>query len=206
MSTPTTQDAQPTRARTKWTKIMVGCMTILVLAVLAGFLASVKLKDIIKHKTSEYNLKTLYSFMEIYAQNHGAYPCVQPRNVSIGGVSNLFPLYQAAQDKAQFLRLLQPPGSELQAFSTHPTIDEFDRNHIGYCYNVIQWISEGPLEVLMCEQGVSNGVLLLDAKDPADRPVFKDGIHVLFVNGRVIWVPADRHGRLSTNVLSAARY
>ena len=166
-----------------------------------------ELRRIAKEK-SEDNLKVLYTFLSIYEETHGFLPSVQstnsPRTASADG-RDLFPLYVSATSKPpilprEFLKLLQPHGIKLRQFSANPTIDEFDRNHIGYRYNSSLMHLAGTNAPLMWEPvGSSNGMPVIPT-----RPVFTDGIHVLFTDGAVKWIPADKGGWLATNGIAPA--
>ena len=59
--------------------------------------------------------------------------------------------------------------------------------------------------VLMCDQGQTNGIILRNAP-PETRRLYTSDLHVLFTDGRIEWIEADRKGILSTNLVPAARF
>ncbi len=89
-------------------------------------------------------------------------------------------------------------------FSSDPSIDEFDKDHIGYAYNSTAIPNDEENPPLLAEQGVSSGVLDVTKKRPrGTRSVRKNGVLVLFVDGTVDEIHADRKGKLDTKRVSA---
>ena len=189
---------------------MVGGVILFALAVSLVFFVTRNVFPCVWKMKSEENLKSLYCLLSIYGEQFHAFPSVGPKGQR--GVRNLFPFYQTTissqttSNNGSILGLFQVPGAHCLAFSKNPTIDEFDGDHISYCYNAAATYNGNEREALVCEQGVSNGVLLINAKDPVERPVFRDGVHVLFNNGTILWIPADRNGQLATDVVSVAEW
>ncbi len=162
-------------------------IVISIIAVLAslGLVAARQVKYMVDKKKSEDNLKQLYTFMNIYAQNHGCYPSIQPRgSKSGGGTRDLYPLYLSALEKQPFLQLLRPPGVALVSFSKDPSPDEFDKDHIGYIYNSMVVPDQSDNPPLMAERCVEDGQFT-----ETEKPVFRDCAHILMANGTVREVP-----------------
>jgi hypothetical protein len=158
---------------------------------------------------SEDNLRSLYVLLQLYAQNYGSYPTLQPgatRYAHSGGVRDLYPLCTSGIMKAEQLELLRPSGAKLIPFSFDPSVDEFDRRHIGYAYNSTAYPDPFKPLPLLSEQGVSDGILDAETNDAGVRAVFPDSVRVLFSSGKIEWIPADRHGRLSTSVVTSVQW
>ena len=146
-------------------------------------------------------------FMMYELQCEQGYPTTIPdkdRYEKSDGVRGLYPLYSSGVIKAEHLnRLLHPKGAKLLDFSDNPTIDEFDKYHIGYAYNSTAKTNSPANIPILSHQGVSDGVLNYKTKDKGTKPIRKKGALVLFANGEVKFIPADRKGKLSTNEISA---
>ena len=143
---------------------------------------------------SKDNLKQIYQLLLVYDMDYNSLPKVTPEGGN--GVRDLYPLYETGIMKKDQLALFHPPNTKLQQFSENPTIDEFDKNHIGYAYNsTAEMDSDFPL---VSEQGVSDGILNKKEKDKGLKPVFNKVAHVLFANAKIEKIPADRKGNLST--------
>ena len=151
-------------------------------------------------------LVTLHKMLMIYKQDYGCYPTTQSpetRYDKSGGVRDLYPLYSSGLLKPRDLNeLLHPKGAKLLDFSDNPTIDEFDKYHIGYAYNSTAKAHDPDNPPILSHQGVSDGVLNYKTKDKGTKPIRKKGALVLFANGEVKLIPADRKGVLSTNDIS----
>ena len=144
------------------------------------------------------NLKQLYQLMLVYNMDYKSLPKVTPEGGN--GVRDLYPLYEIGIMRKDQLALLRPPNTKLQPFSEDPTIDEFDKNHIGYSYNST---TEMDLDIpLASAQGVSDGILNKKEKDKGLKPVFENIVYVLFANGKIEKIPADKNGNLSTKEIS----
>ena len=147
---------------------------------------------------SKDNLKQIYQLILMYSMDYNSLPKVTPEGGN--GVRDLYPLYDTGIMKKDQLKLLQHSKVNLQPFSEDPTIDEFDKNHIGYAYNsTAELDSDSPL---VSEQGVSDGILNKKEKDEGLKPVFENIAHVLFANAKIEKIPADRKGNLSTKEIS----
>ncbi|MHA1574707.1 MAG: DUF4190 domain-containing protein [Alphaproteobacteria bacterium] len=157
---------------------------------------------------SKDNLRQIYQLLSIYNMDYGSYPTIQPsttRYEKSGGVRDLFPLYDVGIMKKDQLALLKAPGAKLIDFSNNPTIDEFDKYHIGYTYNSTAKPESN--EPLLSEQGVSSGFLQFTTADNGIKPVFKDRVHVILANGKFIKVLADKkNGKLSTKDVKAKQW
>ncbi len=148
------------------------------------------------------NLKQLHMLMMMYAQDWNSFPKVTPEGGN--GVRDLYPLYTTDLLYEQALSILQPPNSHLQPFSKNPTIEEFDKDHIGFSYNSTATYNETNTVPLLADQGVSSGYLQLKTDDNGIKAREKKGAVVLFTSGRIEFITADKNGRLSTYLLSKA--
>lgn len=178
---------------------------LLVVMSIIGILASLGIASFgpimeqVRKMKSQDNLKQMYKMLMLYSMQFGTYPSVQPnvtRYERGGGVRDLYPLYATGILTKDTIKILQAPGATLIPFTTY-TIDEFDKNHIGYSYNSTCIPDDPRNPPLMAEQGVSTGVLDPNNPDNGRRPIFNNGAHVLFANGTVEFIPAV-NGRLST--------
>ncbi len=154
------------------------------------------------------NLISLHKMLMMYElQCKQGYPTTVPdkdRYEKSAGVRGLYPLYSSGVMKVDALnKLLHPPGAKLLDFSDNPTIDEFDKYHIGYAYNSTAKTNPPPDTPILSEQGVNDGVLNYKTKDKGTKPIRKKDVLVLFANGSVKRIPADKKGTLSTNEVSA---
>ena len=154
------------------------------------------------------NLISLHKMFMMYElQCKQGYPTTVPdkdRYKKSAGVRGLYPLYSSGVMKVDALnKLLHPPGTKLLDFSYNPTIDEFDKYHIGYAYNSTAKTNSPPDTPILSEQGVSDGVLNYKTKDKGTKPILKKGALVLFANGNVEYIKADKKGKLSTKKISA---
>jgi len=157
----------------------------------------------VKGMKSKDNLKQLYLLLSIYQVHYGSYPSLQSNattSLRSGGVKDLYPLWKSGVMKKEALKLLQPPGIAMVPFSVKPAIQEFDKVHIGYSYNSTVKPGDSSNPPLMAERGVSDGRL-----DNSEKPVFKNGAHVLFSDGMVEFIPAVK-GQLSTCDVSVAQW
>lgn len=149
------------------------------------------------------NLKQMYLLLSIYQVDYGRYPSLQSNmtaSLRSGGVKDLYLLWKSGVMKKEALKLLQPPGIAMLPFSVKPTIQEFDKLHIGYSYNSTAKPDDSSNSPLMAERGVSDGRL-----DGSEKPVFKDGAQVLFSDGSIEFIPAVK-GQLSTCDVSVAQW
>ena len=147
---------------------------------------------------SKDNLKQIYQLILVYSMDYNSLPKVTSEGGN--GVRDFYPLYETGIMKRDQLELLHHPNAKLIPFSENPTIDEFDKNHIGYAYNsTAEMDSDSPL---VSEQGVSDGILNKKEKDEGLKPVFENVAHVLFANAKIEKIPADRKGNLSTKEIS----
>jgi len=185
-------------------------VVISIIGILAGMgIASFgPIKDAVNKMKSKDNLRQIYQMILVYNMDYGSYPTTQPpatRYEKSGGVRDLYPLYDTGIMKKDQLKLLQAPNAKLIAFSDEPTIDEFDKNHIGYAYNsTARPDTDDPL---LSEQGVSSGKLNPNTKDNGKKPIFEGLVHVLFANGKIEKVPTNRRtGKLSTKEVSAEEW
>ncbi len=151
---------------------------------------------------SKMYLKDLYKVLMIYTQDYNSYPTTlsgRDKFEKSAGVRGLYPLYSTGLLKARDLnKLLHPPGTKLIDFSDDPDIDEFDKAHCGYAYNSTAIPDDDENPPILSEQGVSSGVLKLKTKDRGIKPIRSTGVLVLFANGSVEEIHADRKGKLST--------
>ena len=151
-----------------------------------------------RRKKGRDNLKQIYQLILVYNMDYNSLPKVTAEGGN--GVRDFYPLYETGIMKRDQLALFHPSNAKLQPFSENPTIDEFDKNHIGYAYNsTAEMDSDSPL---VSEQGVSDGNLNKKEKDKGLKPVFNKVAHVLFANARIENVHADRKGNLSTKKIS----
>ena len=147
---------------------------------------------------SKDNLKQIYQLLMIYNMDYNSLPKITSEGGN--GVRDFYPLYESGIMKRDQLALFHPPNVKLQPFSENPTIDEFDKDHIGYAYNsTAEMDSDSPL---LSEQGVSDGILNKKEKEKGLKPVFENVAHVLFANAKIEKIPADKKGNLSTNLIS----
>ena len=186
---------------------------LLVVISIIGVLAGLSLTAIgpiraqFKKFRSKMYLVDLYKIFMLYSADFNEYPTTQPpqtRYEKSGGVRDLYPLYSTGLLKADDLnKLLHPPGAALIPFSKDPSIDEFDKYHCGFAYNSTAFPDDADNPPILSEQGVSSGVLKLNTKDKGIKPIRKTGVLVLFANGSVEQVMADRKGKLSTKKISS---
>ena len=155
-------------------------------------------------------LTDLYKILMLYSADWNSYPTTQPsqtRYEKSGGVRDLYPLYSTGLVKRDALsKLLQPPGAALLPFSDDPTIDEFDRKHIGFSYNSTTIPDDTENPPLVAEQGVSGGKLNYNTKDKGLKPIRKSNVLVLFSDGTVELIPATKKGVLSTRKVAADQW
>ena len=149
---------------------------------------------------SKDNLRQIYQLLFIYNMDYNSLPKVTPEGGN--GVRDLYPLYETGIMKKEQFTLLKPFYAGFIPFSEAPTIDEFDKNHIGYAYNSTTEFDGTNKLPLLSDQGVSDGILNYKEKDKGTKPNFKGGANVLFNNRSMKWIPADRKGNLSTNLIS----
>ena len=172
---------------------------------IAGF---APIKVAVNKMKSKDNLKQIYQLIMLYNMDYGTYPTTQSsatRYEKSGGVRDLFPLYDVGIMKKDQLALLKAPGAKLIDFSDDPTIEEFDKNHIGYAYN--STARPDSSEPLLSEQGVSSGKLKPNTTDHGTKPIFEGIVHVLFANGKTEKVPANgRTGKLSNKEVKADQW
>lgn len=189
---------------------------LLVVISIIGVLAGLSLTAIgpimstFKKFQSKMKLVDLHKMFMIYQQDYNSYPTTmssKEKYEKSAGVRGLYPLYSTGLLNANELnKLLHPPGAALIDFSSDPSIDEFDKFHIGYAYNSTAIPNDDDNPPIMAEQGVSSGVLKLNSKDKGTKPIRKNGVMVLFANGTVENITADRRGKLSTRDISADQW
>ena len=165
------------------------------------------LKQVHKFQTKMY-MRELYKLFLMYSQDYNSYPTVssdKDRFDKSDGVRGLYPLFSTDLIKAKDLnKLFHPPGTKLIDFSSDPSIDEFDKDHIGYAYNSTAIPNDEENPPLLSEQGVSSGMLDISKRRPrGTRSIRKNGVLVLFVDGTVDEIHADRKGKLDTKRISA---
>jgi hypothetical protein len=147
------------------------------------------------------NLNQLYILMMIYSQDWNEFPRVSPEGGN--GVRDLYALYESGIMNDNALSLLQPLGCNLKPFSEKPTIDEFDKDHIGFSYNSTAKLDDPNNPPLLADQGVWNGYLQLNSRDRGIQPREEGGALVLYVDGSVEFVSvANKRGKLSTSKVS----
>ena len=160
-----------------------------------------------RHIRRRMILVDLHKMFMIYKQDYGCYPTTQSpetRYDKSGGVRDLYPLYSSGLLKPSDLNeLLHPKGANLLDFSDNPTIDEFDKYHCGFAYNSTAKINCPGNTPILSHQGVSDGMLNRKTKDKGTKPIWKKEALVLFANGSLEKIPADRKGKLSTKKISA---
>ena len=184
-------------------------VVISIIGVLAGLsLASIgPIMATFKKFQSKMKLVDLNKIFMIYKQDYNAYPTTmssKDKYEKSAGVRGLYPLYACGLLKANDLNnLLHPPGAALIDFSSDPDIDEFDKYHCGYAYNSTAIPDDPDNPPIMSEQGVSSGILNVNTKDKGIKPIRKNGVMVLFADGHVKDIHADRRGKLSTKEISA---
>jgi prepilin-type N-terminal cleavage/methylation domain-containing protein len=188
---------------------------LLVVITIIGVLASLgiasygPIKTQVNKLKSKDNLRSMYVLLQLYAQDYRSFPTMQPperRYEQSGGVRDLYPLYSTGIIAKEQLELFKGPGAAMVPFSADPTVDEFDKNHIGYAYNSTAIPDDPDNPPLMSEQGVSSGKLDPNTQDRGRKPIFIGGVHVLLTSGKSLWIPADRSGRLSTSDVSADQW
>ncbi len=152
-----------------------------------------------REKTQD-NLKQLHILMMMYAQDWDSFPKVTPEGGN--GVRDLYPLYATGFLEKQNLSILQPPGVALLPFSKNPTIDEFDKDHIGVSYNSTA-IPDDPTDPpLLADQGVCMGCLQLTSEDHGIKAREITGALVLFASGRTEFVRTNRQDILLSPSIS----
>lgn len=174
-----------------------GCLLVLVLMAVSFFvILSILPKRRIHYMNikASNNLNQLYILMMIYAQDWNEYPRVTPEGGN--GVRDLYPLYATGVLDVEALSLLQPPGCNLKKFSKDPTIDEFDKDHIGLSYNSTAIPDDPDNPPLLADQGVWSGRLQKDSADRGIKPREETGALVLFGNGKVEFIKAYKDGTL----------
>ena len=189
---------------------------LLVVISIIGVLAGLSLTAIgpimstFKKFQSKMKLVDMHKMFMIYQQDYNAYPTTmssKDKYEKSAGVRGLYPLYSCGLLKSADLnKLLHPPGAALIDFSKDPDIDEFDKYHCGYAYNSTAIPNEDDNPPIMAEQGVSSGVLNNNTEDKGIKPIRKNGVMVLFSNGSVENINADRRGKLSTKKISADQW
>ncbi|MCX7001710.1 MAG: type II secretion system protein [bacterium] len=183
-------------------ELMVVISIIGVLATM-GLAAFNPIKMMVNKMKSKDNMKQLLLLLNIYQQQLGSYPTVQPNSTRYtrgGGVKDLYPLWETQLMKKEQLKLLQPPGVALIPFSQNPSKEEFDKLHIGYSYNSTAIPDDPNNPPIISERGVSDGRI-----DKTENPVFGDGAHVLFGNSNTEFIPAV-NGKLSTKDVTADQW
>lgn len=193
------------RTRSKGFTLIELMVVISIIGVLAtmGLAAFGPIKMMVNKMKSKDNLKQMYLLLNIYQQQFGSYPTLQPNSTRYtrgGGVKDLYPLWESGVMKKEALKLLQPPGSAMVPFSQNPAKEEFDKMHIGYSYNSTAIPDDPNNPPIMSERGVSDGRL-----DKNESPVFTDGAHVLFGNGMIDFIPAI-NGKLSVKDVNADQW
>ena len=178
-----------------------GVIAFLIITALRPITASFK-------RSGRMPIITLHKMFIMYELECGqGYPTTvadKDRYEKSDGVRGLYPFYSSGLLNARELnKLLHPPGAKLLDFSDNPTIDEFDKYHIGFAYNSTAKTNCPDDTPILSHQGVSDGVLNYKTKDKGTKPILKKGVLVLFANGEVKLIPADKKGRLSTNEISA---
>ena len=146
------------------------------------------------------NLKQIYQLLLVYDIYYNSLPKVTSEGGN--GVRDLYPLYESGIMKKNQFAIFQLRNTKLQPFSENPTIDEFDKNHIGYSYNSTTELDGTNKLPLLSDQGVSDGILNYKEKDKGIKPNFKGGANVFFSDGSMKWIPANRKGKLSTKEIS----
>jgi hypothetical protein len=147
------------------------------------------------------NLKQLYIMMMIYTQDWNEYPKVTPEGGN--GVRDLYALYETGILDDESLSLLQPPGCNLSKFSRNPTIDEFDKEHIGFSYNSTAIPDDPDNPPLLADQGVWSGRLQKGSTDLGIKSREEEGALVLFGNGKVEFIKAYKDGTLPNGKVSS---
>ncbi len=187
---------------------------LLVVMSIIGILASLGIASFgpimeqVRRMKSKDNLSQIHKMLMLYSMQFGTYPSVQPNVTRYdrgGGVRDLYPLYSAGILTKDSLKILQAPGVTLIPFPPNPTIDNFDKAYIGYAYNSTCIPDDPNNPPVLSEQGVSTGVLDPNTTDNGRKPVFNNGVHVLFVNGTVEFIPAVNN-RLSTSKVTAEQW
>jgi len=186
---------------------------LLVVISIIGVLAGLSLTAIgpimstFKKFQSKMKLVDLHKIFMIYQQDYNSYPTTmsaKDKYEKSAGVRGLYPLYSCGLLKpGELNKLLHPPGAALIDFSNDPDIDEFDKYHVGYAYNSTAIPNDDDNPPILAEQGVSSGVLNPNTKDKGTKPIRKNGVMVLFANGTVEDIHADRRGKLSTKKISS---
>ena len=156
--------------------------------------------DQVRRFQCQGNLRDMHKSFLMYIMDYNIYPTTQPpltRYEKGGGVRDLWPLYDTGKISHEQLESLKCPQATLIPFSKSPTIDEFDRRHIGYSYNSTAVPSDPNNPPVMADKGVSSGVLDYNSKDLGLKPNHRGGANVLFANGKVKWINSDKNGKLS---------
>ncbi len=197
-------------SKEKGTTLIKWLVVISIIVILIG-LGLAALGPIMTHgirRSARVNLISLDKMLMMYElQCEQGYPTTvsdKDRYEKSAGVRGLYPLYSSGIMNVDALnKLLHPPGAKLLDFSDNPTIDEFDKYHIGFAYNSTAKTNPPPDTPILSEQGVNDGVLNYKTKDKGTKPIRKKDVLVLFANGSVKRIPADKKGKLSTNKISA---
>ena len=196
-------------SKEKGTTLIKWLVVISIIVILIG-LGLAALGPIVTHRirlSARVNLISLHKILMIYQQDYGCYPTTmsaKDKYEKSAGVRGLYPLYSTGiLNSSDLNKLLHPPGAKLLDFSDNPTIDEFDKYHIGFAYNSTAKTNPPPDTPILSEQGVNDGVLNYKTKDKGTKPIRKKDVLVLFANGSVKRIPADKKGKLSTNKISA---
>jgi hypothetical protein len=150
------------------------------------------------------NLHQLYILMIIYAQDWNEYPKVTPEGGN--GVRDLYPLHATGVLDVEALSLLQPPGCNLKKFSKDPTIDEFNKDHIGFSYNSTAIPDDPDNPPLLADQGVWSGRLQNDSTDRGIKSREEEGALVLFGDGKVKFIKAYQDGTLPSGTVSSSEW
>ena len=159
----------------------------------AGF-SHIKIPKNVKWRSPNSDkLMVMSQLLLVYNMDYATLPKVTPEGGN--GVRDLYPLYKTGVMKRDQLLDLKYRKINLQPFSEDPTIDEFDKYHIGFSYNSTADFDATNGQPILSIQGVSNGLL--------DDDCFKrKNIHVLFSSGKIEKIPVDWRGRLSTKEIS----
>ena len=184
-----------------------GCLIILILMALSFviflYVLSIFCLQTQRLKTS-MNMDNLYIVMSIYARHGKGFPKVTPEGGN--GVRDLYPLYTTGVLNDEALSILQPPGCNLQPFSDNPTIDEFDKKHIGFSYNSTAIPDDPDNPPLLADQGVWSGRLQNNSPTPGIQSREEAGALVLFGDGKVEFINAYMDGTLHSSKVSSIEW